>query len=59
MTHRKLSHGAWVFVSDGRKAPFLIDEVTRNFPICAACLRRNWRGVHSVAIRAGTPEEVH
>jgi protein required for attachment to host cells len=32
MTHHKLSHGAWVFVGDGRKALFLINEGEREIP---------------------------
>jgi protein required for attachment to host cells len=32
MTHCKLSHGAWVFVGDGQKALFLINEGDAAFP---------------------------
>jgi protein required for attachment to host cells len=32
MTHYKLSHGAWVFVGDGQKALFLINEGDEKFP---------------------------
>ncbi|MGH6935136.1 MAG: host attachment protein [Methylocella sp.] len=32
MTHRKLTHGAWVFVGDGQKALFLINEGDGKFP---------------------------
>ncbi len=32
MTHYKLSHGTWVFVGDGQKALFLINEGDEKFP---------------------------
>jgi protein required for attachment to host cells len=32
MTHHKLAHGAWVFVGDGQKALFLINEGDEKFP---------------------------
>jgi protein required for attachment to host cells len=32
MTHQKLAHGAWVFVGDGQKALFLINEGDEMFP---------------------------
>lgn len=32
LTHHKLSHGAWVFVGDGQKALFLINEGDEKFP---------------------------
>lgn len=32
MPHRKLAHGAWVFVGDGQKALFLINEGDEKFP---------------------------
>jgi protein required for attachment to host cells len=30
--HHKLAHGAWVFVGDGQKALFLINEGNEKFP---------------------------
>ena len=30
--HHKLAHGAWVFVGDGQKALFLINEGDEKFP---------------------------
>ena len=32
MTHYSLAHGAWVFVGDGQKALFLINEGDEKFP---------------------------
>src|SRR5437773_2196351 len=32
MTHHRLSHGAWVFVGDGQKALFLINEGDEKLP---------------------------
>ena len=32
MTHHKLAHGAWVFVGDGQKALFLINEGDEVYP---------------------------
>jgi protein required for attachment to host cells len=32
MTNHKLSHGAWVFVGDGQKALFLINEGDAKYP---------------------------
>lgn len=32
MAHHKLAHGAWVFVGDGQKALFLVNEGDEKFP---------------------------
>ena len=32
MAHRKLTHGAWVFVGDGQKALFLFNEGDELYP---------------------------
>lgn len=32
MTHHQLAHGAWIFVGDGQKALFLINEGDEKFP---------------------------
>jgi protein required for attachment to host cells len=42
-TPYKLAHGAWVFVGDGQKAMFLINDGDENFPICAAWRSRSTR----------------